>query len=171
MAITGLGWPASPQSSAGLAPWKGSKTYSSACIVSTLVFSAPNICCELLRDNCPVNVKLHRHMTYAAVIGSAVLFLFLVVCIVDTSPGCSCMHWLKLIKQLKGRRRLLLCNTPPAPNSVTTLALSDLTCPELAPPLIALCQAGGQGGPTKGPMSARNTRAERIRHVWEQRSK
>lgn len=53
-----------------------SKTYFSACIVSTLVFSAPNICCELLRDNSPINVKLHCHVMYAAVIESAVLFLF-----------------------------------------------------------------------------------------------
>lgn len=47
------------------------------CVVSTLVFGAPNIYCELLRDNRPINVKLHRCMMYATVTGSAVLFLFL----------------------------------------------------------------------------------------------
>lgn len=88
-------------------------------------------------------------MAYTAGIRSAVLFQL--VCITDTSLGCSCMHQLELIKQvtMAEKRRLLLCHIPPAPNAVTTLALLGLTCPEPVPPLTALCQAGGWGGPTK----------------------
>lgn len=134
------------------------KTYSSAYTVRTLVLGAPSICYELLGDNCPINMKLHHCVTHDAVIGSAVLFIFEWSSSWTLHEGavvCISLSLTNRILWLKGRRRLLLCHIPPAPNTVAILLLPELTYLEPGPPLIAFSQVGGQGGPTKGPTGSR----------------
>lgn len=85
-----------------LSPGK-SKTCPATCMPSTRVFSAPTICCAVLRADRPTHVKFHGYMMCVTVIGSAALFR--TVCIVAASLGSSCTYWIALIKQVTTDKR------------------------------------------------------------------
>lgn len=91
----------------------------------------------------------------------------------DTSPRCSCVHRLELIKQVTMAERKEQAPSLPHPTCSKRCDHPHAARPDLSwacTTPIALHQAGGRDDPTKGPVSTRTNMRERARHVWEQRS-